>query len=59
MFYCAVTVSRLQDAEMLKEELKQARLAEKIAKDRLLEVSGGSVVYPVSFCTVTLVMQFT
>jgi len=33
---------------MLKEELHQARLAEKIAKEKFFELSRGSVAYPVS-----------
>ncbi|XP_052801439.1 merlin-like [Mya arenaria] len=34
---------RAQEAEKLKEELRQARLAERLAKEKLLEVSRGSV----------------
>lgn len=39
---------RKREAELLKEELKQARLAEKIAKEKYFEVSRGSIAYPVS-----------
>jgi len=32
---------------MLREELRQARLAERLAKEKLLEVTHSSVSYPV------------
>ena len=44
---------RAQEAEILKEELRNAKMAEKFAKDKLLEVSRDSQLYPVvsEFCT--------
>ena len=38
---------RAQEAEILKEELRNAKMAEKFAKDKLLEVSRDSQLYPV------------
>jgi hypothetical protein len=40
---------RAKEADQLKEELNQARLSEKLAKERLLEVARVSPTYPV--CT--------
>ena len=35
---------------MLREELRIARLSEKLAKDKLLEVRRDGQMYPVSIC---------
>ena len=38
---------RAQEAEVLKEELRNAKLAERFAKEKLLEVSRDNQLYPV------------
>ena len=42
---------RAKEADQLKDELTQARMAEKLAKERLLEVARVSPTYPVCIKT--------
>lgn len=39
---------RAQEAEILKAELRSAKMSEKLAKDKLLEFQRDSQLYPVS-----------
>jgi hypothetical protein len=38
---------RVREAEQLREELRQAKLEERLAKEKLLEITRGSMAYPV------------
>lgn len=44
-------VNRAKEADQLKDELTQARMSEKLAKERLLEVARVSPTYPVCIDT--------
>lgn len=43
--------NRAKEADQLKDELTQARMSEKLAKERLLEVARVSPTYPVCIDT--------
>ncbi|XP_060602410.1 merlin-like [Ruditapes philippinarum] len=40
---------RVREAEQLREELRQAKLEERLAKEKLLEITRGSMAYPEMF----------
>lgn len=50
---------RAREAEMLREELRQAKLEERLAKEKLLEITRGSMVYPEFFAIPNLSSDLT